>query len=367
MNKQLLSVASHSRSLSRILLEMDRLVVGSHASLLESFTESRVCMTSTRDVLRRSSILHSEHTFGDHLTGVGSNDVQTKNAVRLLIGKHLNRPLGVAVGAGTRVSHERERPLVVGDALLLQLLLSKAHSGDFRVCVDNTRDGIIVDMSSKSGQVLNAGDSFLFSLVCKHGSVDAISNGVDRGNSRLEVVIHHNTAESVGFNTHLLESDVLSVRSSASADQDNIGLESLVAATSGSFQRKSDSVAIHLGVNHLSAELEVESLLLEDLLEVLGGFFVQGRSDGVQELNHSHLGTQTIPHTSHLEANDAAPNDYHLLRNGLEHEGTSRVYDLLAGIVHGASGERGHFRSDRQNNVLGLDNFLSTSGQVHRD
>lgn len=62
---------------------------------------------------------------------------------------------------------------------------------------------------------------------------------------------HHNTAESVGFNTHLLESDVLSVRSSASADQDNIGLESLVAATSGSFQRKSDSVAIHLGVNHL--------------------------------------------------------------------------------------------------------------------
>ena len=55
--------------------------------------------------------------------------------------------------------------------------------------VNDARDNVIVDMSSKASQVLDTGDALLFCLMCQHGPVDTVTDGIDGWNGCLEVVV----------------------------------------------------------------------------------------------------------------------------------------------------------------------------------
>ncbi len=58
----------------------------------------------------------STDRFVDHLAGPGRDNVHTQHAVGFLIGEHLHKPVGCAVGAGTAIGGEREFANIIGDA-----------------------------------------------------------------------------------------------------------------------------------------------------------------------------------------------------------------------------------------------------------
>lgn len=112
-----------------------------------------------RNILCASTVLHREHSLGDHLSSVGPDDVDTEDLVGLLLGDELDHTLAVLVGLCSRVGGEGEFSNLVLDTGSLELLLCSADPCDFGVGVDDGGDGSVVDMTVARFDVFNSGDT----------------------------------------------------------------------------------------------------------------------------------------------------------------------------------------------------------------
>lgn len=64
-------------------------------------------------------------------------------------------------------------------------------------------------MSSESGDGFDGGNTLLLGLVREHGSIDAVSNGVDVGDGGAEVGVNFDAAELVGLDAELVKAKAL--------------------------------------------------------------------------------------------------------------------------------------------------------------
>lgn len=275
---------------------MDGLGVGGHGGLLEGFGEGRVGVTRAGNVLARSTIFDGKSGLCDHLTGAGADDVHTENAVGLGIGDELDNTLSVEVGLSTRVGAEGEGTDAVLDAGFLDLALVLANPGDFGVGVHNARDGGVVDVAVTLLDVLDGGNGLLLSLVGKHGTESAVTDNTDVAGLGAVFLVDHQTAPVILLETGVLKSETLSVRSAADGDKNDISIQSLLLATLGGLHGERDGSTAVVTLGNLGAGLELDALLAEDLLGLLGDVGVHtGTTNLVQELNDGNLGSETGP------------------------------------------------------------------------
>lgn len=334
-------------------LEVDGLVVSSHGSLLESLGQSRVGVTGSGNVLARSAVLKSKHSLGDHLTGVGANDVNTENSVGLLVSNELDGSLGVEVGLGSRVGSEGELSDVVLDAGLLDLLLSLANPSNLGVGVHDRGDGGVVNVAVSGSNVLGGGNTLLLGLVGKHGAKGDISDASDVGLVGSVLLVDDDSALVVLLNTGSLEVQALGVGSSANGHEQNIGIKDLLVALLDVLDLDLDGLALHVSGKHLGAKLELDALLGQHLLGGLGDLVVHTSANGVLELDNGHLRAETGPDGTHLQTNDTATNDDELLGDALEGKSTGGRDNLL--LINGDAGEGGGLGAGGNDDVLGLD------------
>ena len=78
MHIEILHYSDNCLIIPYIALKVDGLAICRHGRLLECLGQCGVGMASARDILARRTILESERALGNHLTGVGSDDVNTK-------------------------------------------------------------------------------------------------------------------------------------------------------------------------------------------------------------------------------------------------------------------------------------------------
>ena len=78
-------------------------------------------MTRPRDILAARPVLHSYDGLGDHLAGVGAEDVSAEDAVGRLVSEDFDETLGGTVRAGAGVRGEGEVSDDVVDSGLLEL------------------------------------------------------------------------------------------------------------------------------------------------------------------------------------------------------------------------------------------------------
>src|SRR3546814_7419750 len=95
---------------------------------------------------------------------------------------------------------------------------------------------------------------------------------------------------------------------------DLIGLEHFRVAARGGFERQHRLPALHLGLGHLGLELELDTLLFEDLVRFLADVAVHARQDLVEELDTGDLGAQPAPHAAKLEPDHPAADHDHIDR-----------------------------------------------------
>ena len=199
--------------------------MGGHGSLLEGLSQRGVGVACPGNVLRGRTVLQGERSLGNHLTGVGANDVDTQQAVGLGVGKHLDETISVEVGLGTRVSAEGKGSDPVGDLLVLELLLALADPGDLGVGVHDGRDATVVDVTVTLLDVLDNSDGLLLSLVGEHGAERGVTDAADVGDLGAVLGVDDDTAALVELEANVLQAEALGVRSAADGDEDGLSLK----------------------------------------------------------------------------------------------------------------------------------------------
>merc|ERR1712107_39382 len=193
-----------------------------HGGLLEGLGKSGVSVRSTGDILGRSAVLERQNTLGNHLTGVGSHNVDAQDTVGLCVGQELDHTFRVQVCLCARVCRKGEGADLVLDAGLLELGFVLADPGDFGVCVHDGGNGTIVDVAVILCDELDGGDGLLFGLVGKHGTKGYIANDADVGDLGAVFLVDNNAAAVVGFEINVLEAKTGSVGAAADGDQDDV-------------------------------------------------------------------------------------------------------------------------------------------------
>lgn len=275
---------------------MDGLRVGGHGSLLESLGEGRVSVARPGNVLAGGTVLDGEGGLGDHLTGTGADDVDTENAVGLGISNELDDTFGVEVGLGAGVGAEGERADVVLNTGGLDLGLVLADPGNLGVGVHDAGDGSVVDVAVALLDVLDSGDGLLLGLVGQHGAKGNVTDDTDVGDLGAVLLVNDKTAAVVLVDADVLETETLGVGATANGDQDDISVQSLLLATLGGLDVQGDERTAVVTLDNLGAGLELDALLGQDLLGLLGDLGVHTRTaDLAKELHDGNLSTETGP------------------------------------------------------------------------
>ena len=84
------------------------------------------------------------------------------------------------------------------------------------------------------------------------------------------------------------------------------------------------------------AEVELETLLLQQALELLGDFAVHARQDAVEEFDDRHFGAEPPPDRAEFEADDAGADDEQLFGHGGQRSApVEETIDLLVDLDAG--------------------------------
>lgn len=363
---------------------MDGFRVRSHGGLLEGLGQRRVSVARPGNVLGRSAVLDGECGLGDHLAGVGADDVNTKDAVGFGVGNEFDDTLGVEVGLGTGVGAEGEGTDAVVDTGGLNFGLVLANPRDFGVSVHDAGDGAVVDVAVALLDVLDGGNTLLLSLVGKHGAERAVTDDTNVGVLGAVFLIDHQAALVVLLNSGVLQTETLGVGATTNGNEDDIGVQSLLLTTLGGLNAEGYGGTAVIATGDLGAGLELDTLLTQDLLGLLGDLRVHtGTTDLAQEFNDGNFGTETRPDGSleqlamdvsayptrarayHLQTNDTTTNNNHLLRNLLELQSTSAGDDSL--LVDVQAGEGSRLRASGNEDVLSAEGLLTTLVKVDLD
>jgi hypothetical protein len=109
----------------------------------------------------------------------------------------------------------------------LKLLLSISNTRDFRVSIDHSRDGEVVDVRMLSCNVLSSENTLLLSLMGKHSASNNITNSQYTRHTSLQEIIYNNAASLIDLYSCLLQTELLSVRLPSSCNQDVVTLKHL--------------------------------------------------------------------------------------------------------------------------------------------
>jgi len=291
-------------------LEVDSVSKGcNQASLTEGFRKSRMCVAGSANIFSTSTILHGKTSFSNHFTSIGAHDVDTKDSISLSISDNLDETIGIVIGASTRVGNEWVVTGLVLDTSLLQFLFVLTNPSDFRMSIDDGGNNIIVDMTVSSGDHLRNGETFIFSLVGQHRSKSNVTNASNVGDVGLELRVDDNATAVINFDTNILKAKALGEGTTTNGEKNNISFQSLVVATLGSFDVNLDNTINNLSTIDLGVKLEVEALLLQSLVEVLGKLGVHTTTNGTKVLNNGDLSTKARPNGTKFETNDTTTNN----------------------------------------------------------
>lgn len=182
-------------------------------------------MTRPCNILRRSTILEGKHTLSNHLTSIRPNNVDSQNAISLLISNELDHTLSIQVGLGARVGREGEAGDVVRNAGSLDLSLGLTNPSGLGVGVHDAGNGAVVDVAVALGYVLDGGNTLLLGLVGQHGAEGGVTDGTDVGDLGAVLLVDDDAATVVNIDTEVLETETGGVGATTNGDENDIGVE----------------------------------------------------------------------------------------------------------------------------------------------
>jgi hypothetical protein len=198
-------------SRDRTNLDMDSAGFYVQGGFFEGFTQGWVGVAGAGDVFGTGAEGHGGRGFGDEVAGARADDVDAEDAVVLGVGEDFDFAVGVSQGAGAAVGEEGECAFFVRSVCLFELVFGFADGGDFRVCVGDAGNGVVVDMAVAGDDLFDAGDAFFFGFMGEHGAGNDVANGVEAGHVGGEMFVDFDAAALVGFDGDLAEAELVGV------------------------------------------------------------------------------------------------------------------------------------------------------------
>ena len=233
---------------------------------------------------------------------------------------------------GTAVGGEREAAGLVRDAFGLQLGFGLADPRQFRLGVDDPRDGVEVDVARQAGDQLSHRDAFLEALVRQHRAAHAVADRPHAVDAGVAVRVDFDLAALVDLDAGAFGQQALGGGATANGHQQLVHGQGLFAFSVGVGDDDFLLLALagDLGLGNLGIELDVQALLLEFLGSGLGHFGVGSR----QELRHGFedgdFRAQALPHAAQFQADDAGADHRQAVRHFGEVQAADVVDDGLA-------------------------------------
>ncbi len=117
-----------------------------------------------------------------------------------------------------------------------------------------------------------------------------------------------------------------------------------------------DGIAGNRRARHLGAQLDVQTLLLEVPLRLLGDGLIHHRQKLIQGFEHGDLAAEAPPDAAEFQTDHACADDAETLRHRVELQRIPGIDDVLAVVRHGPQPNRD--RSRCQDHVLGFERLL---------
>lgn len=197
----------------------------SHGSFFESLSKGRMSVTRPRHVFGTGTIFQCKSSLGNHLAGIGSDDVDTQDAIRLRIGQKLHQTIGIHVRFRSRVGGERERSNLVVDLGFFQFGFILSDPCDFGVRVHDRGNGVVVDVAVILGDEFDCCHGFFFCFVCEHGAECAITDDTNVRDFRSVLRVDDQAAAVVSLDADSFEVEARGVRATADGYEDHVGVE----------------------------------------------------------------------------------------------------------------------------------------------
>lgn len=208
-------------------------------------------MTRTANILCGRTVLECQYSLSDHLTSVGTDNVDSENSVCFLICNEsvekerdkisthcpqnpkvwfakkysLYHAFSIEIGLGSRVCAKREASNIVSLPRRLNLLLRQTDPRGFRVCVHDAGNSTVVDVTVSLADELNGRDTFLLGLVRQHGAEGDIADHADMGDLGAVLLVDDDTATFVGLNADIFKAETGSIGAAADRDEDDVGVK----------------------------------------------------------------------------------------------------------------------------------------------
>mmetsp|Transcript_4149 Transcript_4149/g.8728 ORF Transcript_4149/g.8728 Transcript_4149/m.8728 type:complete len:357 (+) Transcript_4149:630-1700(+) len=186
----------------------------------------------------------------------------------------------------------------------------------------------------------------------QHGSIDTISNGINIGNRCAEMIIHLDPTQLIHLNSQILQAQSIRIRPSTRRHQNHIVLLLRGIPSLGRLRSEHHTIFLHLALDNLCFELELEPLLLQCGLKLFGQFLVHGGTQTIHEFDDGDFGSEAGPDGSHFEADDSSADDGEGFGNGGNVECSGGIDDFAGGVVDGHGWKGGYFRSSGNDNIL---------------
>src|SRR5580698_10179881 len=332
---------------------MDGAFANRKRGFFHRFRASRMGVAGPRQIIGGTAKLHQNSGFVDHFARFAADNMHAEDPVGLRICENLHKPVSRLVDLGAAVGGEREFAGGISYTSLFQLFLGLADGGDFRRCIHNARNDVVIHVAGLTGQNFSNRDAFILGLVCQHWTGNDIADRIDALQARGEMRIDLHAAAIVERDTSFLQTEALGVRDATDADQHDVRLDLFHSSTRRRLNLGNQRLARGVDARNLGAKLERETLLLEDALELLGDLAVHAGQDAIEKFDHGDLRAQTVPHRTEFKPDDAGADDQELARYLVERQRAGRRHDTL--FVDLDAFETRDIRSRCNDDVPGLD------------
>ena len=225
-----------------------------------------------------------------------------QNLVGRRIGQHFYHAGGVAQSPRAAIGQKWEGTCLVSPARSFELLFGLTHPCDLRIGVNHPRNGVEVDMPMLASNALSHGNALFLGLVRQHRAAHHIANRPDVGQVGFAVSVGHNRAALVQLQSDSFRGKPNRVGNAANRDDELVYVQRLGFAF-GIGVRHRHTFFTGFNVANLDAQLNLQALLGESLVRLLGNLLVHSAEESWQTFQHRHLGPQTPPDRAHFQAN----------------------------------------------------------------
>ena len=315
-------------------LEVDRMPLAGVGGFMDGLAQSGVRVDRRDDFLVGGLHGDREAELGDHLGGVGPDDMGTEDFAVLLADEELNESLALADGKGFAAGHEWEFADLEFEAFFLRGAFGEADTGDLRLAIGAAgEDGNFLGLGSGEHS-FDALDSFVAGDMCEPGWPNDVTGAVDAFDAGLVAVVGFEVTFGVGFELHAFRHE----GRNADGHECDVGFKDFIGLAADG---EANAFIGRLGFVHLGFGENFDALLGEGFFERLADLGVLDGEDVRHHFDDGDFRAKSVEEIGEFHADGSRADDDDFLRLLLQNHGLAAANNAFSVV-----GEAGHLTAD---------------------